>query len=503
EDLASTVAQIDRHRSDRLATADMPSAPMADWMTICRRLSLALVGNQMSLEEIRELEQFPESERESVHLSNLLDDARFHHYWAERWTRFLVGTDGGEFLVYRRRRFRVWLSEVFADQWRYDQLVRTLVTAEGLWTDRPEVNFYTATFDSGDGKPDVVRLAARTSRVFLGLRIDCLQCHDDFLGNVALGDCVDPRPGQQADFHQLASFYSAATTNGLQGIRAKEADYRYKYLDAEEEVDVAPSVPYSPELLPETGDARERLAAWLTHPQNRQAARSAVNHVWALMFGRPLGQGVDNIPLDSDRHPLIDRLADAFIASEYNLQDLIRVIALSDPFSVESRADYQVTESHDLVGAVFPLVRLRPEQVAGSVVQSSRVKTVDRDSAFLVQLLKFGQSNEFVQRYGDMGEDEFSSESVTVTQRLLMLNGKMLNESTELNPVLNASAHVNMFSANDPKAVESIFLSVLNRYPTDEESAEWTTRFAAGDRGNHIEDLCWVLLNSSEFSWNH
>ena len=77
DDIATTVSLIDQHRSDQLSAAGLPSAAMADWMTVCRRLSLALVGNQVSLEELRELETYPLEERESVHLANLLHDARF------------------------------------------------------------------------------------------------------------------------------------------------------------------------------------------------------------------------------------------------------------------------------------------------------------------------------------------------------------------------------------------------------------------------------------------
>ncbi len=65
-------------------------------------------------------------------------------------------------------------------------------------------------------------MAARTSRAFLGLRIDCLQCHNDFLGNVNLGDVDEPREGMQTDFHQLAAFFTSAKTNGLQGVRSGE-----------------------------------------------------------------------------------------------------------------------------------------------------------------------------------------------------------------------------------------------------------------------------------------
>jgi hypothetical protein len=292
--LATAIGQIDQRWGESLDDLGIEPAEMANWLTICRRVSLALVGNGLSLEEIRELEQLPESVRVAVHQQNLLKDPRFHHYWSERWTRFLVGTDGGQFIAYRRRRFRVWLSEVFAANRPYDQMVRDLITAEGLWTDKPEVNFLTATFDSNNGSADPIRLAARTSRAFLGLRIDCLQCHNDFLGNVNLGDVDQPREGMQTDFHQLAAFYTSAKTNGLQGVKSGEVDYNYKYLDATEEVTVEPGVPYSPELLPSAGEPRARLAAWVTHPKNSQAAKAAVSHVWALMFGQPAGDAVDN-----------------------------------------------------------------------------------------------------------------------------------------------------------------------------------------------------------------
>ena len=495
---------IDQRWADTLAAKGLESAEPADWLTVCRRISLALVGNGLSLEEIRQLERVPESARETVHLNNLLSDTRYHHYWAERWTRFLVGTDGGQFILYRRRRFRIWLSEVFAANKPYDQMVRDLITAEGLWTDSPEVNFLTATFDSNDGKADPVRLAARTSRAFLGLRIDCLQCHDDFLGNVNLGDSEDPRGGMQSDFHQLAAFYTSAKTTGLQGVKEGEVEYNYKYLDASDEVPVEPGVPYQPELLPNEGKPRVRLAQWVTHPENRQAARAAVSHVWALMYGRPAGEAVDNLPLDEDSSPMIEAMADDFVEHGFNVRRLIRVIAGSAAFRVDSRADFEVTQQHEREHAVFPLIRLRPEQVAGSVIQAARIKKTDRESSLFLQLQTFAGTNDFVTQYGDMGEDEFTTDSVTITQRLLMMNGNMTGEIANSNPVLNTAGHVGMFTTDNAKAVETIYLCALNRRPSETELAHFTQRLAeADDRSEAIEDLFWVLVNSSELAWNH
>ena len=498
------VASVNQARNKHLNSLDLQSAETANWLTICRRLSLSLVGSGLSLEEIRDLERYPEGERERRHLQNLLHDSRYHQYWAERWTRYLVGTDGGQFIAYRRRRFRIWLTEQLSENRPYDEIITDLITAEGLWTDRAEVNFYTATFDSNDGKADPIRLAAKTSRVFLGLRIDCLQCHDDFLGNVNLGDANEIREGKQTDFHQLAAFFTGAKTNFLQGIKSGTADYRYQYLDEDEETEVEPNVPFHTDLIPEHGDPRSRLAAWITHPENQQTARATVSHVWAIIFGRPISESVDNLPLDQPSHPILNILAEDLIKNGFDLRRLITIITRSDAFRISSRADFPITKKHEAHLGVFPLVRLRPEQVAGSIIQSSRIKKTDRESSLFLQFQKLTGINEFVQRYGDQGEDEFDLESVTITQRLLMMNGKMMRESIESNPVLNTSGHLGMFAEDDQMVIESAYLSTINRYPTPDEVTQFSNRLSEStNRSDAIEDLMWVLTNSSEMAWNH
>ena len=85
-----------------------------------------------------------------------------------------------------------------------------------------------------------------------------------------------------------------------------------------------------------------------------------------------------------------------------------------------------------------------------------------------------------------------------------MMNGNLLGELVNSNPVLNTSAHVGMFAADDAQAIDTIYLSVLNRHPNAAERSHFIKRFnEATNRSEAIEDLMWVLLNSSEFAWNH
>jgi hypothetical protein len=486
EDYRSIIQQVNgEFQSAWSRDAIQPVGP-ADLLLVARRISLGLTGTIPSLEEIRALEAQPEPLRLEWWMSRLLADRRYSDYVAERLARAFVGTDQGPFLLYRRRRFVTWLSDQLAANRPYDQLVRDLITAKGLWTDAPEVNFLTATADGNEkGQPDDIRLAGRTARAFLAIRIDCLQCHDDKLGTIELGTSDGPRLGDQADFHQLAAYYSQAHAS-LFGIRDGNQDYRYKYLGADDTALVIPKPPFLDELLPSAATRREQLARWVT--------------------GQPLVDPVDSIPLFGPFPPGLETLTEDFVNHGFDVQRLLRLMVATDAFRRDSQASFEITTAHERAWAVFPLTRLRPEQVAGSIIQSASLSTIDANSHILSQLGRFFQARDFVERYGDTGEDEFVSQSGTITQRLLLMNGELVKERTKENPLASAATRIAMLAPDDNTGLEAAYLAVLTRRPTRRESELWTARLAGTSgkqRQQSLEDLYWVLINSSEFSWNH
>jgi len=336
------------------------------------------------------LERQPPDEQIPWWASRLLRDRRYADYMAERLARALVGTDEGPFLVFRRRRFVNWLSdELFANR-PYDDLVQKLITSSGLWTDSPAVNFITATMTE-DGEPDEIRLAGRTTRAFLGVRLDCMQCHDDNLG------------GQwaQTDFHELAAFFSEAQMTAL-GLRDHPRAYDYKYLDAEAETTVTPDVPSDEALLKRPGKRRQRLAQWVTDSRNKVFSRATVNRAWALLFGLPLVDPVDNLSLEGPYPPGLETLAEDFETHGYVLHRLWKVMALARPFQLDSRLPGGVSAAHDQNWASFPLTRLRPEQVAGALLQSARLTTINADAHILVRLARFEQQGNFFNARGTL-----------------------------------------------------------------------------------------------------
>jgi Protein of unknown function (DUF1553)/Protein of unknown function (DUF1549) len=392
----------------------------------------------------------------------------------------------------------------------YDRIVRTMVSSTGLWTGRPATNFVTAAVD--DGEIDESKLAGTSVRAFLGQRIDCAQCHDHPFAD-----------WKQPQFEGLAAFYGQVQTS-LVGIEDKEArdgepvEYTLEDRKTLDRRIVGASVPFHAEWLPGTGTRRERLAAWLTHPDNRRFDRAIANRVWALLFGRPFHEPVDDLPDPSEGGAdVLDMLGADFLRHGCDLRRLIQVIAACEPFRIGSEWPDAATTPASQVGdvsklqhaerewAIFPLVRLRPEQVIGSIRQSTALQTSDQDSHWVFRAVRLLQEREFIHDYGDLGGNELQDRGGTIPQRLILLNGILAGDAARPSPI-NAAGRIAAMASNDEICVETAYLVCLSRRPDPEELRHFLGQLASvrdGDRQAAIEDIVWSLYNSTEFSWNH
>ena len=496
DSFASTLQRVNKEFAESWNEAQVKPAAAADSLTLIRRLSLGLTGILPSLEELRAVDQIPAERRINWWLDRILQDRRTSDYLAERLARSYVGTEEGPFLIFRRRRFVTWLSDQLYENRAYNEIVADLISDTGLWTDSPAVNFLTVTTDvNGDEQPDEKRLAARTARAFLGIRLDCVQCHDDHLQGKWL----------QQDFHQLAAFFAGAKSSPL-GIQDVETQYEYQYLGGEESVEVPTRVPFLKTLDVKHEVARVQLANWVTHPENVAFRRALVNRLWSLMMGKPLIEPIDDIPLNGPLPAGLEALSIDFAENNFNLRRLIRLMASTNVFQLDSRTEGGATLEQEQHWAVFPLTRLRPEQVAGSIQQASSLTTIDAGSHVLIRLARFQEGLDFVERYGDRGEDEYGERAGTIPQRLLMMNGKLVGERTKEDVFNNAVSRIAAFAENDDVAIESAYLCVLTRRPSPSESDFFRERLdgkKGRPRQRELEDLYWSLINSTEFSWNH
>ncbi|MDG3002569.1 DUF1549 domain-containing protein [Paludisphaera mucosa] len=487
-------ARVDAAFREEWRKREVEPAAKAPDLALMRRLTLGLTGTVPSLEEIRRFEAAEPSTRVDAWLEELLRDRRSADYLAERFARAFVGVEDGPFVVFRRRRFTTWLSDALMANRPYSAIVRDLIADRGIWTDRPAVNFVSVTRDEKTERPDPERLAARVTRAFLGVRIDCAQCHDHPF-----------QPWKQGDFRGLAAFFGGIRSN-LRGVSDGEIDYHPLDRKTKEPTDVAAAVPSNPELLPAEGPPRDRLAAWVVDPRNPYFAKAAVNRVWAILVGRPLVDPIDDIPSVAEAPAALDLLAADFVAHGYDLRRLIRAIVATEAYRLDSiDLPEESAAPNDETWAAFPMSRLRPEQVSGAVGQSASLATLGPRTPWVARFIAYNEGNDFVRRYGDAGEDEFAPRGGTIPQRLLLMNGELVQKRTG-GEMWNASNRIARLAPDDEKAVELAYLCVLTRRPTPEENAHFTPRLkgTSGEaRIDLISDLFWTLLNSAEFSWNH
>lgn len=502
----ASVERVNAWLQQEWSSEDLRPAGRADELTVFRRLSLALHGTVPSLEEVRSFASDRGPDRLERWQQKMLRDSRFADYFSERLTRMLVGSEEGAFVVYRRDRLRDWLAGQIRRDRPWSVTVRQLIAGDGLWTENGHTNFITSAVIDDEGI-DENKLAGKTVRAFLGQRIDCAQCHDHFFAD-----------WKQTDFEGLAAFFGQArvTPGGVVDRRQEEGQpIEYEVTDpgSEEARQISPAVPFHPEWQPSRGSRRRQLATWVTHTDNRRFRRAAANRIWGLVFGRAWSEPVDDLPDPDDQTDLLDVLADELAAHDDSLQFLIRLIVQSDAFQLRSDAPdvdedtYTAMEEH---WAVFPLVRLRPEQVIGAMVQAGNILTIDQNSHVFTRFARFTSENDFLRQYGEIPEDELLQQTGTIPQALLRMNGKFTRDRTRAE-MLNSAGQIINYSRDDESMIDNCFLACLTRPPSIEERQEFAGRLATAsehrqserERQRVVEDLFWVLFNSPEFSWNH
>ena len=526
QELGSAVERLNTEFRKQWDAEAVHPAAFADDLTVLRRLSLALFGTVPSLEDIRRFEIDEQPDRFDRWVVGMLKDSRYSDYFAERLARSLVGVEGGPFIIFRRDRMTAWLAEQLRKDASWSEMTKELIAAEGLWTDSPAANFITVARQD-DETINVNKLAGRSVRTFLGQRIDCAQCHDHPFD----------QQWKQHHFEGLAAFFCQAgvTFGGVTDSKMDDKKQKvvYKIVDPgkeESEARIVPeAVPFNSEWLPSEGGLRHRLAEWITHKENRRYERAIANRVWGFMFGKPLHDPVDDLPhpIDGEQDAL-DILGQEFRARGDRLSVLIRMIALSDAFrlsSESSASDESEYQAQVDAWSTFPLVRLRPEQVIGSLFQAAHIRTIDQNSNLIARVQKFGNENDFLNEYGDMGDDELLQQVGTIPQALLRMNGRFSSELSKAE-LLTAAGQILDFSPNDEAVVENSYLTCLARRPSDEEKEYFVamldkTYEAAAkkreasqgkpetdpkpdrSRAEVVQDIFWTLFNSPEFSWNH
>lgn len=452
-----------------------------------RRVYLDLLGRIPSVSEARDFLADPAPDKQARLVDRLLSgsdgSARYRElhaaHLARIWRRMMIppGSNGAPM----GPRFEPWLQEQFGANVAYDTLVRRLITADGGDAQRAGI-FYQAV----GGTPDAQ--ATAVTRIFLGIRLGCAQCHDhpfadwkqkDFWGMAAFFSGANPRPGQTSN----------AARPGTITFEGVEYPARFLWSDREKA------------LSSPNDDPRDVLAEWLASPENPNFAATAVNRVWQHLLGRDLVPEVDDLDLASkeERAEILDPLAAKFAEAKFDLRWLIAGICKSKVYRCASRktGDVPTSPRH----GVRPLKTLTPEQLFDSLEQALMlpVSRTAKDAA-----RHNGLRAQIVSRFDETAGRSPEDYAAGIPQVLMLMNGRLIADATSLEKSRTLRAVVDAPFLDDSAKVETLYLATFTRRPIERERDLVLKHIRSqpdeNQRRQAYSEVFWALLNSPEFA---
>jgi hypothetical protein len=485
---------IDEHVYRRLARLNIQPAEICSDAEFLRRTYLDLIGTLPTADEARTFLADERSNRRELLVDTLLQRPEFATYWALRWADLLrvdrqaLGHQGA-YEFYR------WIRESLAAGKPLDQFAREIVAAEGPSSETPPAHLYSAINEPG-------KAASTISQVFLGVRIECAQCHHHPFDRWSQTDYV----GMTAYFAQVQRKPSP-----IGPVLLAVGDPVSKHPRTGEPVPAHALGQPMAEKNPE-GDRRRELAAWMTSPANPWFARNLANRVWAHLLGRGLVEPVDdfratNPPTNPE---LLDALAKHLVESKFDLQSLIRTICASRTYQHAARPnESNARDEQNYSRALFK--RMDAEVLLDAVSQVTGISEKFGGAPPETRAIELWDSqveHYFLRLFGrPVRQSACECERViepSVAQVLHLFNSEAID--AKLRHDAGRVARLVAREPDDGRLADEFYLTVFARFPTETERRTAMEHLSASDsvrRREKAEDLTWSLLNSLEFVFNH
>lgn len=497
-EMKEMTARIDEILANHWRTNSVTTVESAGDAEFMRRCYLDLTGRIPTVSEAREFLSDERTERREYLLDELTDSYDHASHLATVWRTFLLIETADIEALGGIGEFEAWLTKRFRDNQPYDKLVTDLLLAEGRVKSSGPLMFYAA------AKLRPEELARQTSRAFLGMRLECAQCHDDFFDD----------SWKQEDFWAYAAFF--ARISQPEGriervspvMRVRDITRGEAKLPDSDDV-VAPRYPMADADLNAADDIsrRQLLAAWLTSPDNPHFARATVNRVWAQLFGRGIVDPVDDMRVANPPicPELLDELSTYFVRTGFDLRRLISTIARSRAYQLSSTSG-EDEPSRRIHFAQMNVKCLTAEQLYDCM---SVATGVDAATGNLVGDNGLRRVNNFsrqafIERFS-VPPGNSTQYQAGIAQALTLMNGPLTHRATQQSSGLLGSLKADFFS--DEQRVETLFLATLSRYPTPAERDTVVSFLNEAkddqERAQSLSDALWALLNSAEFTLIH
>jgi len=520
-----------------------PQAPDAEFL---RRAFLDFTGRIPTSADARQFLADKDAGKRAHLIDRLIASQEFPERLEQAVTVMLLERRSGGKIT--DAKWRGWLREQFVANRPWNEIVRDLLAIEGDPTATPAAKFIL-----NDEKLEPEKVAHDVARLFLGMNLQCAQCHDHPTVNGFL----------QADYYGIYSYLAQTTMKPDKATKAvvlSEApstpQIEFKSVFKPDKATTAPHVPGGNEVVipafaageeyevkPEKNGSpgvpkfrlRPLLARDLTSEQNHRFAQNSVNRFWFLLMGRGLVHPLDMMHKDNPpSHPeLFDRLANEFVAHKFDVRWLLREIALSDAYQRTTRApegtdlksvkleSYRManlkplaaeqigiasmvaTGSWDLLAQAAPAEGEEPADTTATKGKKKKAKNHLDLGAMELPSTREDALAVFVRAFsGPVGEPEVEF-APSMSHSLFLMNERMV--LGWLKPKENnLIARLAKFTA-PAEVAEELYLSVLTRQPEKEEVAEVEGFLKKNEsrREGALGELAWALLASAEFRLNH
>lgn len=496
------------------------AAPDGEW---CRRVYLDLIGRIPSSDELLDFLNDDEDDKRQQLVDNLLDSDEYIYHWATIWTNLLIGRTGGtdRRSLVDRDGLQKYLRDSLASEKPYDVMVHDFITATGV--NKPgEENFNGAVnFLLNNLEDNAAQATATTSRLFLGVQVQCTQCHNHPFNEWKQNQYW----GMNAFFRQTRALRTREGRDilsvelidedfpGEGGDNPLEATVFYENRRSTLNA-IFPTFIDGTELTNHSGYVedvvrREELAKLIL--DSPQLPMAIVNRTWGQLLSYGFTKPVDDMgPHNPPSNPdLLQHLSDQFVANGYDLKELLRWITASQAYALSSRANSDNASDDPTAGSTplfskFYLRQMSAEQLYDSLIVATAADEAGRGSYEDRQQIRLQWLQQFTIAFGTDEGDEASTFNGTIPQTLMMMNGELVHDATCGKPG-SFVYELAMSDMKDRQKVERLYLAALSRKPAPKELAMANKVWAArgGDSLEAMKDLWWVLLNCNEFILNH
>jgi hypothetical protein len=476
-----------------------PSAPCSD-EEFLRRVSLDICGVLPTSDEYRSFMASADPQKRAHLVDQLLERKEFVDLWVMKWSELMMIRTVANQVGYKAMLlYYGWLQDRIEANTPIDALVRELISAKGGTFTSPATNYF-------QHERDTLKTAENVAQVFMGMRIQCAQCHNHPFDRWTMDD-----------YYGFANFFA-------QIGRKQGEDPRETIVFNSGNGDV--KHPVGGRVVPPTflggttpdlagRDRREVLAEWLASPDNPHFGRNLVNIVWAHFFGRGIVDEVDDVRVSNPpvNDELLDTLSRRFVESKYDFKRLVREICTSQTYQRSTRPNETNAEDERNFSKAS-LRRIRAEVLLDVVTAATGTQNKFKGlplGARAVQIADGNTTTYFLTTFGRATRATACSCEVkmepNLSQALHLLNGDTIQQKIRQGGVVKEMLDKGM---PPEQVIEELYLRTLTRKPTAQEvqrlmeiiNADPASQKPAGLRET-LEDGFWAILNSREFVFNH